>query len=73
MPEKPHDDLLTSTAKTIGATAGKIATMAGLAEHPAAPAHAHSAKTAKLQKKNKTHLPRRMKKAQKKATTQADR
>jgi hypothetical protein len=61
-----HDDILTTTAKAIGSAAGKIASLAGVAE----PAR-HSRKLAKLQKKNKPHLPRRMKKAQKKAAAQA--
>jgi hypothetical protein len=63
--EKAPDDLLTSTAKAIGAAAGKIAAIAG-AEH-APPEKKQSVKIPKLQKKNKPHLPRRMKKAQKKA------
>jgi len=65
MSDKPHDNLLSSTAKAIGATAGKIASLVG-ASGPA-PAHKH----AKLAKKNKQRLPRRMKKAQKKAAAQS--
>jgi hypothetical protein len=59
------DDLLTTTAKAIGSAAGKIATLAGVAEP--APAPKKSMKPAKLQKKNNPHLPRKLKKAQKKA------
>lgn len=56
------DDILTTTAKAIGNAAGKVAVLTGVAEHaPAAPA------TGRLQKKNKSRLPRREKKAQKKA------
>ena len=68
--EKAQDDLLTSTAKAIGTAAGKIASIAG-AEHTPAPVHKHSVKIPKLQKKNNPHLPRRMKKAQKKAAALA--
>jgi len=67
MSDKPHDNLLTSTAKAIGTTAGKIASLAGVAEPPA---HRHSGKRAKLAKKNKHRLPRRVKKARKKAAAQ---
>jgi hypothetical protein len=59
------DDILTEAAKAIGTAAGKIASLTGVAEPAATPRHSH--KTAKLQKKNNPHLPRRMKKAQKKA------
>jgi hypothetical protein len=67
--EKAPDDLLTSTAKAIGTAAGKIASVAG-AEHTPAE-HKHSVKIPKLQKKNNPHLPRRLKKAQKKAAALA--
>jgi|HubBroStandDraft_6_1064221.scaffolds.fasta_scaffold522503_2 hypothetical protein len=63
-----HDDLLTGAAKAIGSAAGKIASLTGVAEP--APAH-RSSKPAKLKKKNNTHLPRKMKKAQKKAAAKA--
>ena len=63
--EKAPDDLLTSTAKAIGKAAGKVAAIAG-AEHTP-PEHKQSVKIPKLQKKNNVHLPRRLKKAQKKA------
>ncbi len=63
------DDVLTTTAKVIGEVAGKIATLTGVAE----PAHENrkSSKPAKLQKKNNVHLPRLVKKAQKKAAAKA--
>jgi hypothetical protein len=63
------DDILTSTAKAIGSAAGKIATLAGVAEPaPAAPTpKKKSVKPAKLLKKNNPHVPRKLKKAQKKA------
>jgi hypothetical protein len=70
--KKPEaqDDALTATAKAIGSAAGKIATLAGVAE----PAPAREPKKSlkppkkpKLQKKNNPHLPRKLKKAQKKA------
>jgi hypothetical protein len=70
MSDKPHDNLLTSTAKAIGTTAGKLASLAGAAESAPARARRHSEKRAKLAKKNKHRLPRRMKKAQKKAAAQ---
>lgn len=71
MSGKSHDNLLTSTAKAIGTTAGKIASLTGVAGEVPAPAQKHSAKKAHLAKKNKHRLPRRMKKAQKKAGAQA--
>lgn len=64
MPKKVQDDILTETAKAIGTAAGKIASLAGVAEH--APATKAKAKVGKLQKKNNVHLPRKVKKHQKK-------
>jgi hypothetical protein len=69
--KKPEaqDDALTTAAKAIGTVAGKIAAVAGVAE----PAPAREPKKSlkppklKLQKKNNPHLPRKLKKAQKKA------
>ena len=58
------DDILTTTAKAIGNAAGKLAALTGVAE-PAPTRRSHAA--GKLQKKNKPHLPRLVKKAQKKA------
>jgi hypothetical protein len=60
------DDILTAAAKAIGSAAGKIAALAG-----AEPEHRHTDKPRKLQKKNKPHLPRLLKKAQKKAAARA--
>jgi hypothetical protein len=67
--KKPEekDDVLTGAAKAVGRAAGKIASLAGVAEPAPAPQHRVSMKPAKLQKKNNPHLPRKMKKAQKKA------
>ena len=59
--EESPDSPLISAAKTIGATAGKVATAVGIATPPAKP------KVPKLAKKNKSRLPRRQKKAAKKA------
>ena len=56
------DDILTTTAKAIGSAAGKHAALTGVAEH--APAERTSGR---LPKKHKSRLPRREKKAQKKA------
>ena len=62
------EGVLATTAKAIGAAAGKIAAMAGVAAEPVpAPPRTKSMKPAKLQKKNKARLPRRQKKAEKKA------
>jgi hypothetical protein len=58
------EDLLTTAAKAIGKAAGKVASIAAPA-HTDAPAR--KPKTPKLKKKNKARLPRKVKKAQKKA------
>ena len=72
MAKKPkEEDVLTSTAKVIGKAAGKVASLAGVAEPTPAPVHKQSTKIPKLQKKNNPHLPRKMKKAQKKADAKA--
>jgi len=68
--EKAQDDPVTSTAKASGKAAGKIAPIPA-AEPTPAPAHKPSVKIPKLQKKNNPHLPRRLKKAQKKAAALA--
>ena len=70
--KKPEekDEVLTGAARAGGSAAGKNASPAGVAEPAPAPApqqHRVSMKPAKLQKKNNPHLPRKMKKAQKKA------
>ena len=59
--EEPGDGVLASAAKTIGKAAGTVA-----AAVVASPKTA-SSKVPKLVKKNKSHLPRRVKKAQRKA------
>ena len=55
------EGVLASVAKTIGKAAGTVAAAVGAT--PKTP----SSKVPKLAKKNKTHLPRRLKKAQRKA------
>ena len=68
-PEKETEgSILASAAKAIGAAAGKIASLAGVV-----PSRPKAKKTPKLQKKNKSRLPRRQKKAQHKvAATKSD-
>ena len=72
MPKKKNtdqdtsDNILVDAAKTIGTAAGKIATVLGAT--PDAPPQI-SKKIPKLAKKNKARLPRREKKAQKKAAS----
>lgn len=68
--ESKEDDLLVSAAKTIGKAAGKIAAASGIKLQPdtGQPSHVHKPK-GKLAPKNKARLPRRQKKAQKKART----
>jgi hypothetical protein len=64
-----EDSVLATAAKAIGSAAGKIASLAGVAE----PAPHKKAKQPKLQKKNRSRLPRRQKKArQKVAPAQAE-
>ncbi len=63
--------LLVSAAKKVGAAAGKIASLTGVAaahETEPAPKAAHKGK---LPKKNKSRLPRREKKAQRRAPSGA--
>jgi hypothetical protein len=59
--EGSADSTLVGAAKAIGATAGKIATAVGVATRPP------KTNVPKLAKKNKSRLPRRQKKAAKKA------
>ena len=67
MAKKAHDDtLLVTAAKAIGKTAGKVAKAAGVEGEPQAPP-----KKGKLAKKNKSRLPRKQKKAAKKAAESA--
>jgi hypothetical protein len=63
MANKPNtkENILVNTAKAIGTAAGKVVSLVG-----AAPAGT-PVKKRKLPKKNKPRLPRRLKKAQKKA------
>jgi hypothetical protein len=58
--EGPPDGVLAAAAKTIGATAGKIASAVGISTPP-------KPKVPKLVKKNKKRLPPRQKKAAQKA------
>jgi hypothetical protein len=58
--------ILATTAEAIGTAAGKIAKLAGVAEPAPTPSQTKSTKKPKLQKKNKSGLPRRQKKAQQK-------
>ena len=68
MAGKPNskDDLLVNAAKALGTAAGRVASMAGAAPN-GTPSPAKSVKKGKLPKKDQPHLPRRLKKAQKKA------
>ena len=62
-----EESILATAAKAIGTAAGKIAALAGVAPSPP------KVKKPKLQKKNKSRLPRRQKKArQKAAATQGE-
>lgn len=61
------ESILVSAAKTIGATAGKIAKLAGVEPAPREPAQ--SQKVPKLAKKDKHRLPRREKKALQKSSS----
>ena len=56
-----EEGVLATAAKAIGTAAGKIAALAGVAPSPP------KLKIPKLQKKNKSRLPRRQKKARQKA------
>ena len=64
-PPKTEDTILVSAAKAIGSAAGKIASLAGAS--PEAPPAKKSTKVGKLPKKEGHRLPRRQKKAQRKA------
>jgi hypothetical protein len=66
--QNTKDNVLVNTAKAIAVAAGKVATLVG-----AAPDATKSAKKGKLPKKDKPHLPRRLKKAQKKTAERAAR
>jgi hypothetical protein len=62
-----EEGILTAAAKAIGTAAGKIATATGVADAPPKPNTPKKVRIPKLQKKNNPHLPRKVKKAQKKA------
>lgn len=66
--ESKEENLLVSAAKTIGKAAGKIAAVSGVQPQPepGQSARAHRP-NGKLAPKNKARLPRRQKKARKKA------
>ena len=66
----PKETVLVEAAKKLGAAAAKIAALAGAvpdAPPAAAVARARTAKPGKLQKKDKSRLPRRQKKALRKS------
>jgi hypothetical protein len=67
MKKKPEKDKsgLTAAAEAVGSAAGKIAALVGVKEEPA-PART-VVKKAKLEPKHRHRLPRRQKKAQRKA------
>jgi hypothetical protein len=72
---EPEDkgSTLATPAKAIGTAAGKIASLTGVSEPAPTPPQTKSKKEPKLQKKNKSRLPRREKKAhQKIAATQGE-
>ena len=63
---EPEDSILVSTAKAIGASAGKLASLGG-APPDANPTPPKNPKKPKLAKQDKSGLPRKQKKAQQKA------
>jgi hypothetical protein len=67
-PIEPEEQgsVLTDTARAIGTAAGKVASLAGVTKPDLAPSQAKSTKQPKFQKKNKSRLPRRQKKARQK-------
>jgi len=68
--KKKDDSALIGAAEALGSAIGKVAHLAGVtAEKPATPPK--RPKVAKLASKNKPHLPRKVKKAQKKTTEAA--
>jgi hypothetical protein len=62
----PEESILTTAAKAIGTAAGKLAAATGVADVPK-PNTPKKVRIPKLQKKNNPHVPRKLKKAQKKA------
>ena len=69
MPKKAKVDetVLVKAAKTIGAATGKIAALAGIDGADSSHSRAQSPKASKLQKHANNRLPRKEKKAHKKA------
>ncbi len=65
-----EDGVLVAAAKTVGKAAGKVAALVAPEPVPA-PMHPKSVKPQKLQKKNKSRLPRREKKALQKSANKA--
>lgn len=66
-PDEHAEGLLVGAAKAIGSVAGKLAHAVGAGESHQAAGGGSGAKPGKLQPKNKSRLPRREKKARKKA------
>ena len=74
--EQPAEGVLTAAAKKVGKAAGKVASAVGAtaetpaeAPPPAPKPQTKSVKVPKLEKKNKSRLPRKVKKAQQKAAS----
>lgn len=67
--EESADGMLTAAAKSVGKAAGKVAAAVGVGSESSDAPKQPSTKVPKLAKKNKTRLPRREKKARKKAGT----
>jgi hypothetical protein len=65
--EEHGHGLLAAAAKAIGGLAGKVAASVGAGEGTGGTSRAPAKKRGKLARKNKTRLPRREKKARKKA------
>jgi hypothetical protein len=65
------EGVLATTAKAIGTAAGKVAALAGVKADADAAPQPKAAKPQKLQKSNKPHLPRRLKKAEQKKAAKA--
>ena len=63
---EPEDGILIDAAKTSGTTVGKVDALVGVDAPPRQP---KNPKVLKLQKKNKSRLPRKEKKALKKAAS----
>jgi len=75
-PEGNGESILTETARAIGSVAGKVVAVVSPAPEPStdkSPAPRKPKTVGKLPKKNKQRLPRKQKKAEKKAAAQASR